>query len=163
MEITGARYYSMRERMKRKGLPPLPFTLDEFRDDILSVMGGREDGAVECRYCKGRFSLDGIAVDHANPLSRGGSTGLNNIDYPCKPCNDKKGSLTLDEFTKLLVFLEKELPLARQDILSRLEKSVKLAAGAFANHGIINDLRKSGIWGKAQKERSAKKRAKQGR
>jgi len=37
--------------------------------------------------------------------------------------------MTPDEYLKLRDFLENELPMARQDVLSRLGKAVKLAAG----------------------------------
>ena len=161
MGVTRTRYSSMADRMKRKRLPPLPFTLDEFREDILSVMGGKEDGAVVCRYCKMAFALDGIAVDHAKPLSRGGSAGLENIDYPCRADNYRKGSMTMQEYGFLLAFLETQHPLMRQDVLSRLEKAVQLASGAFANQGVINDLKKTGVWSQAQAARRAKKKEKE--
>jgi len=160
-DVTRARYSGMVERLKKKKLPPLNFTLEEFRADILNVMGGKEDGAIQCRYCRNYFTIGEIAVDHARPLSRNGSTGLDNMDYPCRPCNHKKGSLTHIEFQKLLEFLDKELPLGRQDVLSRLEKAVKLAAGAFANQGVINELKKTGVWDQTQKARRDAKKAKE--
>jgi hypothetical protein len=64
------------------------------------------------------------------------------------------------EFKKLLAFLE-TIPLARIGVLKRLEQSVSLAAGARSNAGIIGDLRKSGVWGQAQKARLAKKKARE--
>jgi hypothetical protein len=161
MTVTRTRYSSMVERLKRKKLPPLPFTLDEFRADILSVMGGKQDGAVVCRYCKMAFALDGIAVDHAKPLSRGGSAGLENIDYPCRADNYRKGAMTMQEYGSLLAFLETQHPLMRQDVLSRLEKAVQLASGAFANQGTIADLKKTGQWQAVQAARRAKKKAKE--
>jgi hypothetical protein len=161
MTVTRTRYSGMSERMKKKRLPPLPFTLDEFRADMLSVMGGKEDGPIVCRYCKRAFTINEIAVDHANPLSRGGETGLSNIDYPCRADNYRKGSMTIKEYSSLLSFLDTQHPLMRQDVLSRLEKAVQLASGAFANHGVINDLKKAGVWGQAQKERRDRKKAKE--
>lgn len=160
MSVTRARYSSMVDRMKRKKLPPLPFTLEEFRADILSVMGGKEDGSLECRYCKGRFSIDGIAVDHYKPLSKNGSLGLENIDYPCRPCNNRKGSTHPADFVKLLAFLE-TIPLSRIDILKRLEQSVSLAAGARSNMATIGKLKESGEWQKVQAAQRAKKKAKE--
>jgi len=107
------------------------------------------------------FALDGIAVDHAKPLSRGGSAGLENIDYPCRADNYRKGAMTMQEYGSLLAFLETQHPLMRQDVLSRLEKAVQLASGAFANQGVINDLKKTGVWSQAQAARRAKKKAKE--
>jgi HNH endonuclease len=130
MAVTADRYASMKSRLKKKGLPPPPFSLDDFRADVLSVMGGKKDGACQCRYCMRYFVINEIAVDHATPLSRGGSLGLENLDYICGPCNDRKGGLTLDEYAALLGFLGSWLhPTARQDVLKRLEQSNKLAAG----------------------------------
>ena len=159
-EVTSARYSGMRERLKKKKLPQLSFTLDQFRADILGVMGGKENGAIICRYCNMAFTIDQIAVDHARPLSRGGSTALDNLDYPCRPCNARKGSMDPKEFIALLAFLE-TIPLARIDVLSRLEKAVKLAAGTFATQGVINTLKKSGAWQDAQKQRRDAKKAKE--
>ncbi len=163
MEFTGRQYQSMKARIRKKqkdDKAELPFSLKDFRADILSVMGGKEDGAILCRYCRTHFTIDGIAVDHAKPLSRGGSPGLDNLDYPCRPCNNRKGEMDPVEFLKLLAFLE-TIPLARISVLKRLEQSVALAAGARSNAGIIGDLRKSGVWGQAQAARLARKRAKQ--
>lgn len=129
LSLTGSRYDSMRARIEKKKLPPLPFTKEQFRAHVLAALGGHDDGAIQCRYCRGYFTLTDLAVDHAKPLSRGGSPGLDNLEYPCKPCNDRKGSMSPDEFLALLAFLE-TIPLARIDVLKRLEQSVKLAAGA---------------------------------
>ena len=159
-EVTSARYSSMRDRLKKKKLPPLSFTLDEFRSDILGVMGGKENGAIICRYCKMAFTIDQIAVDHARPLSRGGSTELDNLDYPCRPCNARKGSMDPKEFIALLAFLE-TIPLARIDVLKRLEQSVSLAAGARSNMAVINKLKETGQWQEAQKQRRDAKKAKE--
>ena len=132
LSLTGSRYDSMAARMEKKKLPPLPFTKAEFRAHVLAALGGHDDGAVRCRYCNAWFILEELAVDHAIPLSRGGSPGLDNLEYPCKSCNDRKGSMSPDEYLALLAFLE-TIPLARIDVLKRLEQSVKLAAGARRN------------------------------
>ena len=159
LTLSGQRYDSMSARLKKKGFPSLPFTKEEFRSDLLNVLGG-EDGSVKCRYCGMMYDIEGIAVDHAKPLSRGGSPGLDNLDYPCRPCNNRKGEMDPVEFTKLLAFLE-TIPLARISVLKRLEQSVSLAAGARSNMGVINDLKKAGIWGQAQKARRDAKKAKE--
>jgi HNH endonuclease len=129
MRVTSSRYSGMRARLKRKQLPPPPFSLAELRTDVLSVMENRVDGAIVCRYCKGVFPISDVALDHATPLSRGGDAGLSNIDYPCMPCNDRKGGLTLEEFESLLSCLG-NIPLGRTDVLKRLQQSTKLAAAA---------------------------------
>jgi 5-methylcytosine-specific restriction endonuclease McrA len=141
MTITGSRYRGMLARLERKGLPMPSFTLAEFRDDLLqNVMGGKEDGPIQCRYCLRWFTLAEVDVDHGTALSREGSTGLDNIDYPCAQDNDRKGSLSVKEYKGLLAYLESCHPLARQDILSRLEKANKLAASAARARGLMAEL-----------------------
>jgi 5-methylcytosine-specific restriction endonuclease McrA len=144
MELTRRQYGNMVGRMKRNKLPPPPFTLDEYRRDVLGVMGGKEDGPIECRYCKRIFTLAEIAVDHAKPLSRGGSAGLDNLDYPCAADNDGKGSLEVHEYLDLLRYLDGVHPLARKDILSRLKKANSLAASARRAQALAAELRKGG-------------------
>jgi hypothetical protein len=82
------------------------------------------------------------------------------LDYPCRPCNNRKGELTIEEFTKLLAFLE-TIPLARISVLKRLEQSVSLAAGARSNAATIGELKKTGQWQAVQAARRAKKKAKE--
>ena len=67
VELTGSRYRSMVDRLAKKKLPPVPFTLEEFRADVLSVMGGNQDGPLQCRYCLRWFTLQEIAIDHGTP------------------------------------------------------------------------------------------------
>lgn len=153
IRISGDRYDSMKARLAKKNLPPLPFDKTKFREDLLEVMGGSYDGVISCRYCKGYFTVGQIAIDHAKPLSRGGDIGIHNLEYICKPCNARKGSLTAMEYLALLQFLEKDIPLGRQDVLNRLEISVQLVTSARANAGVIGDLRKAGHWQTALKAR----------
>jgi hypothetical protein len=130
VDITRSRYQGMVERMKKKKIPPPPFDLEQFRADVVGVMGGTEDGVIQCRYCLRWFTLQEIAVDHGTPLSRGGSAGLDNLDYPCAADNKRKGSLTVAEYQELLAFLNTKHPLMRANVLSRLERADALAAGA---------------------------------
>jgi hypothetical protein len=160
LDVTRQRYETMKGRLERKGYDKVPFTLDEFRADIRGVMGGNEDGAVICRYCHRPMSIEGTTADHAIPLSRGGGPELSNIDYPCIEDNQRKGSLTPDEYNALLELLDKMNPWARQDVLSRLQKAVQLAASVRFNSGVVTDLKKSGAWAAAQAKRKAAKEAK---
>ena len=154
MELTRRQYGHMVERMKKLKLPPPPFNLDAYRRDILGVMGNREDGPIECRYCKRIFTLAEIAVDHAKPLSRGGGSGLDNLDYPCAADNDGKGGLEVHEYIDLLRYLDTVHPLARKDILSRLKKANALAASARRAQALAAELGKN-----SGKERAPKAKA----
>lgn len=114
----------------------VPFTVEQFRAHLLKFLGGVEDGVAQCRYCNSWLNIATVACDHAIPVSRGGSLDLTNIEFPCKPCNNRKGKLMPDEFMALLTGLEKWPATARNDVLHRLEIAVQLAAGV--RRGITN-------------------------
>jgi 5-methylcytosine-specific restriction endonuclease McrA len=52
------------------------------------------DGQV-CTYCGSNKLLEG---DHIVPLSRGGSNTFGNLATACRPCNQSKGSKTVEEW-----------------------------------------------------------------
>lgn len=160
MSLTGSRYDNLDNRMEAKGLKPLPFSKPQFRSWILEALGGNEDGYARCRYCLAHFTLKDVAIDHAIPLARGGDSGLDNLELPCKKCNSQKGQMNPTEFLELLAFLE-TIPFARIDVLKRLEISVQLAAGQRSTAGVIGKLKKSGHWTAAQKELLAARKAKE--
>lgn len=163
LSLTGSRYGAMMDRLERKKLIDVgrpPFTKNQFREHLLAAMGGKEDGFIACRYCRGFFGLVDISADHEIPLSRGGSLSLDNIGYPCMRCNKTKGGLTPTEFLKLIRFLETEIPEGRMDVLDRLEKAVGFMQTARSNAAVIGDLKKTGQWQAVQKERRERKKAK---
>ena len=53
---------------------------------------------------------------------------LDNLDFPCRPCNNRMGKMTPDEYFLLLEVLTDKISLAKTDVLQRLEISVQLAA-----------------------------------
>jgi 5-methylcytosine-specific restriction endonuclease McrA len=164
MRLTGSRYNAMMDRLVKKKLIDKehpPFTCDQYRQSLLTAMNGKEDGFVQCRYCRGFFGVKDIGSDHAVPLHRQGSVGLDNLEFPCKRCNSIKGKLTPDELLLLMAFLEKEIPLARMEVLNRLEISVQLVIGHRANAPVINELKESGAWAKVQQARKQRKRDKE--
>jgi len=156
LNVTRQCYAHMQERFKKKGLPELEFTKEQFRSHALAAFNNQFDGFVRCRYCLFFFTISEIAVDHAIPLSRGGGMGLDNLEYICKADNDRKGGLMPTEYLALLAFLETQ-PFARIEVLKRLEQSVKLAAGAAATRGTIGELKKGGQWSAAQAAIRARK------
>lgn len=143
--MTRQQYDNMKKRIAKKKLPPLNFTLDDYRAHVLRAFGGAEDGAIQCRYCRAWFSLSETAVDHAMPLGRGGSSGLDNLEFPCRADNDGKGQLTPEEYDKLLNFLLFEIPLGRSDVLSRLRRANALAAGAVRSRMFMNAAKEQGF------------------
>lgn len=151
--ITRQRYDSLCGRMERKGYSAMPFTVEQYRAHALDAMGGYYEGAVTCRYCSRPLDFADSVGDHAVPLSRGGSPNLSNIDFICADDNDRKGSMLPVEYLMLLAFVERELPLARTDILARLQKATKLAASMRFNMARISELKTNGAWAKAGKRK----------
>ena len=59
----------------------------------------RRDG-YRCVYCG---STDNLTIDHVVPQCKGGPTDAANCRTACLPCNQAKGSLSLDEFLDLKI------------------------------------------------------------
>lgn len=59
----------------------------ERRRRIIEGQGGR------CLRCR---SVEELTLDHIIPRSRGGSGAQSNLQVLCKPCNQMKGSMTID-------------------------------------------------------------------
>lgn len=148
------RYRLMALRLEKKKVP-LTFTVEELGRHILAQLGGYYDGVIVCRYCRRPLDLSDAALDHAVPFARGGSPDLSNIEPICRECNDRKGGLLPEEYEALLAFLEREIPLARTEILKRLQQSTKLAASMRHNMARIGELKKSGAWKAAGKRNKA--------
>lgn len=140
MRITLDRYNAMQERLKRKKLPPSPFTLDQLRHHFLAALGGSSNGVIQCVYCWAISAPEDCAIDHIVPLSRGGALGLENIGFLCAACNDRKGQMLPEEYTELLQFLDRQSPTMRRDVLDRLGKAVKLMAGSTHLRGRVAKL-----------------------
>lgn len=143
---TADRFRHMSERYAKKKLPPPPFTLAQLRQHISDAI---VDGAFRCRYCNRVCDISEVALDHATPIIRGGSLGLDNIEIPCAGCNSAKGELTAAEFAALMDFLERVIPFARTDVLDRLAKYGKLVS---AKRKADMLLRNQGQFPKASKK-----------
>jgi hypothetical protein len=164
MTLTSSRYGAMMTRLAKKKLideEHPPFTCDQYREKILKAMNGNEDGFIQCRYCRKFSGIKDIGSDHARPLDRGGSLGLDNLEFPCKRCNSIKGRMTPDELLALMEFLETQIPLARIEVLNRLEISVQLVTSIRSQAPVIKELKDSGDWERAQRIRKQRKRDKE--
>lgn len=106
----------------------VPFTVDQLRDKVRTFLDGREDGVARCQYCDVQITAGTLGADHAIPVNRGGSLALENIEFPCQPCNARKGQLLPEEYAALYRALKAWPIVARQDVLHRLEIAVQLAA-----------------------------------
>ena len=54
-----------------------------------------------CYLCKKDFKPEDLTnIDHKMPISRGGNHEMNNLAAVHQSCNDRKGSMTPEEFFK---------------------------------------------------------------
>lgn len=54
-------------------------------------------------YCGVPLTLTYRHLDHMNPLSRGGSNSIENLQFLCPPCNQQKNAKTMAEWQEWLV------------------------------------------------------------
>ena len=55
-----------------------------------------------CLYCDAALRYHEATLEHATPVSRGGTMTVENIDIACDPCNGAKGHLTRAEFIRAI-------------------------------------------------------------
>jgi len=63
----------------------------EVREYLLEKFGRK------CAYC-GRENVPDLQVEHIIPKARNGSDCISNLTIACKKCNNRKGTLTAEEF-----------------------------------------------------------------
>lgn len=51
-----------------------------------------------CGYCGRRVGRNTATLDHAIPVSRGGTDDLSNLVLACRPCNEAKADRTPREY-----------------------------------------------------------------
>lgn len=89
------------------------------------------NGLGRCPFCPTALEVGSFAVDHMEPISRGGSRLLVNCHLTCQPCNRAKGDLTVVEFTSLLTFLKGLGERPMKSVLARL----KIAGALYRGKG----------------------------
>lgn len=55
-----------------------------------------------CVYCRGKFPINMLTMEHIVPLSRGGTHSAGNIAPSCQKCNQEKGDKTYVEWQAIL-------------------------------------------------------------
>jgi len=78
----------MNHRRRDRASTTTPFTYQEWLA-LKEQFGGR------CAYCD---VIAPLQVDHRTPLARGGSNSIENILPACATCNQRKHTLTDEEF-----------------------------------------------------------------
>ena len=56
-----------------------------------------------CHYCRRRFSVKELTMDHIVPIIRGGKTTKGNVVPCCKECNNNKKYLLPMELEQYLI------------------------------------------------------------
>lgn len=80
----------------------------------------------KCAYCgKGDTPLE---VEHVFPRSKGGSDRVSNLTVACVPCNQRKGSKSIEEFLK-----------GKPDVLKRVQAQLK---APLRDAAAVNSTRK---------------------
>lgn len=65
----------------------------------------RSNEGKPCPYCLEPLTIGTVSPDHKVPLSRGGTSGEENIEAICKDCNSTKSNMTAEEYSALWAFL----------------------------------------------------------
>mmetsp|Transcript_15913 Transcript_15913/g.56569 ORF Transcript_15913/g.56569 Transcript_15913/m.56569 type:complete len:207 (+) Transcript_15913:192-812(+) len=73
-----------------------PKNVPRFSKRMLLVRDG-----FQCQYCQKSFAPADLTCDHVVPRSRGGNTDWENTVAACRPCNHRKGDLSLQQCKKL--------------------------------------------------------------
>lgn len=94
-------------------------TVDELRE-LLYVYYG-----TPCKYCGKRLDMNTMALDHVVPISKGGTSNIDNLQIICRTSNGMKGSLNEDNFQLLLDWLQTVSEELRKDISIRLARGVR--------------------------------------
>jgi 5-methylcytosine-specific restriction endonuclease McrA len=76
----------------------------------------------ECQYCLNAFRELDLTIDHVIPRSKGGKTVWTNVVMACKPCNQQKRDLLLEN-TTLRLRRRPQKPSYRSIIKKRIKTS----------------------------------------
>jgi 5-methylcytosine-specific restriction endonuclease McrA len=104
-------------RSKKHGVE-CNITVEEIRQLIHDFYGQK------CKYCDKILNINTLVFDHIVPISKGGSSNIDNIQIICKTSNGMKGSLSEENFQIVLDWLETVPEEIKKDISVRLARGV---------------------------------------
>lgn len=64
----------------------------------------KSDGV--CHYCRKKYSVDELTMDHIIPIARGGKSERFNVVPSCKQCNTKKKQMLPSEWDAYMESLQ---------------------------------------------------------
>lgn len=109
---------SLVNRSKKYGVE-CNITIDELRELLYAYYG------TPCKYCGKRLDMNTIALDHIVPISKGGTSNIDNLQIICRTSNGMKGSLDENHFHLLLIWLETVPEELKKDVSVRLSRGVR--------------------------------------
>jgi len=103
----------------------------------------------KCAYCGGLSGDNVLQVEHIHPKTKGGTDKISNLTISCRGCNEAKGSLTLDQWEKVLHSSPGEIEEKRLKNIPAIKKQSKLKKGfqysaltqSYKNY-LLSELRK---------------------
>ena len=115
---TGSIYQNQKRRLKDTG-----YEIHQFRKLVEEAIGQ------PCPFCETILTAFNFSADHSQPVSRGGSTALDNLEICCERCNQIKGMMTGTEFFGLMDFIRNWEPKVKINLLARLRAGGRLIRG----------------------------------
>jgi len=106
----------------------------------------------KCAYCGGLSGDNILEIEHIVPQSKGGTDKISNLTISCRVCNKAKGSLTLEQWERVLHTSPSEINEKRLKNIPAIKKQGKLKKGfqysaltqSYKNY-LLAELRKNFI------------------
>lgn len=117
MKRTSSVKSSLMTRSKKYGVE-CNVTVDELRQLMFDAYG------TKCKYCDKILKVDNMVYDHIVPISKEGTSNIDNLQIICRTSNGMKGSLTEEHFNLLLKWLDVVPEELAKDVRIRLSKGI---------------------------------------
>lgn len=78
----------------------------------------------KCKYCNKILDINNLVIDHIIPISKGGTSNIENLQIICNTSNSMKGSLDECNFKMLLDWLDTAPEELKKDVSIRLARGI---------------------------------------
>jgi len=83
----------------------------------------------KCAYCGGLSGDNVLEIEHIHPQSKGGTDKVSNLTISCSVCNSEKGSMTLEQWSRMLSAKDCEINSKRLKNIPAIKRQAKLKKG----------------------------------